>query len=152
MGNRSFRCRSKLSPGASKGASEADSTTFVLSRVACNLLHYLHHMIPVLSPSGCHARTFPFPSHSRLATSVADPIIMSPKSRLSPPYGPIDWASEALAVLVVVEPVPVLVLVEVVELEVAAAVAGREESFASVYNHCLLVNFFSSNRTWGLEQ
>lgn len=48
---------------------------------------------------------------------------------LSPPYGSFVWASEAFALLLVVE----LVLVEVAELEVAAAVAGREESFASVY-------------------
>lgn len=47
---------------------------------------------------------------------------------LSPPYGSFVWASEAFALLLVVE----LVLVEVAELEVAAAVAGREESFASV--------------------
>lgn len=75
------------------------------------------------------------PPQRRHATSVADPIIISPTSILRPPYGTIVWASEALAVLVVVLLVLVLVPVEVVELEVAAAVAGREESFASVYDH-----------------
>ena len=84
---------------------------------------------------------FPFSLHRRLTTSVADPIAISPTSKLSPPYGSMLWASEALAVLGVVEPMVVLVLVEVPvevdELEVAAAVAGREESFASVYHHDL---------------
>lgn len=77
---------------------------------------------------------------------------MSPTSILSPPYGSIVWASEALAVLVAVEPVLVLVPVEVAGFEVAAAVAGREESFASVYHHDLLVSVFCLNRTWSLDQ
>ena len=70
---------------------------------------------------------------------------------LRPPYGLIVWASEALAVLVVVL-VPVLVPVEVVELEleVAAAVAGREESFASVCHNEWMVSLFHVDRTWGL--
>ena len=47
-----------------------------------------------------------------------------------------------LALLVVGEgeAVPVPVPVEVAELEVGAAVAGREESFASAYNYDILVN------------
>ena len=68
----------------------------------------------------------------------------------SPPCGSIVWASEALAVLVVVGPVPVLVPVEVAELEVGAAVAGREESFASVYNHEFMVSDFCLH--WSLEE
>ena len=61
------------------------------------------------------------------------------------------WASEALAVLVVVLLVLVLVPVEVVELEVAAAVAGREESFASVYEPGIDGQFlFHVDDTWGL--
>jgi len=72
------------------------------------------------------------PPHRRLATIVADPTIISPTSMLSPQYGLTVWAPEALVVLVVVEPVAVLVPVEVAELEVGAAVAGKEESFASV--------------------
>lgn len=69
---------------------------------------------------------------------------MSPTSMLSPPYGSIAWASEALAVLLVVDVVlgPVLVPVEVAELDVAAAVAGREESFASVYERDFSVSLF----------
>ena len=58
-------------------------------------------------------------------------------------YGSIVWASEGLAVPV---PVPVLVPVEVeveeAKLEVAAAVAGRDESFASVYSHGFMVSLF----------
>lgn len=58
------------------------------------------------------------------------------------PYCSIVWAAEALAVLVtVLVLVLVLVPVRVVELEVAAAVAGREESFASVYDHEKMVSF-----------
>ena len=63
------------------------------------------------------------------------------------------WASEALAVLVVVLLVLVLVPVEVVELEVAAAVAGREESFASVYEPGIDGQFmFHVDRTWSFER
>ena len=51
--------------------------------------------------------------------------------------------------LVVVGPVPVLVPVEVAELEVGAAVAGREESFASVYNHEFMVSDFCLH--WSVE-
>lgn len=66
---------------------------------------------------------------------------------LSPPRGSIVRASEALAVLVVVEPVPVLVPVEVAELEVGVAVVGRDESFASVYNHKFMVSDFCLYRS-----
>ena len=59
---------------------------------------------------------------------------------LRPPYGSMFRASEALAVLVTVL-VLVVVPVEEVEPEVAAAVAGREESFASVYDHVEMVSF-----------
>ena len=66
-----------------------------------------------------------------------------------PPYGTIIWACEALAVLVVVLLVLVLVPVEVVELEVAAAVAGREESFASVYDHEKMISFVPRRKYLG---
>ena len=77
---------------------------------------------------------FPFPTQRKFAISVADAMIVSPMSMLSPPYGSIFCACEALAVVVAGDPVPVpvLALVDVAELEVAAAVAGRDESFASV--------------------
>ena len=42
--------------------------------------------------------------------------------------------------LVVEGAVPVLLPVELAELEVAAAVAGREESFASVYKHNIMIS------------
>ena len=67
---------------------------------------------------------------------------------LSVPYGSIVWASEALAVLVVVDAVPV----DVAELEVAAAVAGREESFASVCNHDTMVSAFRSYQSQCVER
>ena len=70
----------------------------------------------------------PFPPHRRLATSVADAIIRSPTSEPSPPYELTVWASD-LAVLVAVI---VVVGVAVTACEVTAAVAGRDESFASV--------------------
>jgi len=89
-------------------------------------------MIPVLYAVGIEAMNSFSTPHRRLATIVADPIIISPTRKLNPPYGLTVWAPEALVVLVVVEPVPVLVPVEVAELEVGAAVAGKEESFASV--------------------
>ena len=81
-----------------------------------------------------------FAPHMKLATKLTDPIIMIPTSMVSPPYGSIAWASEALAVLVVEEVVLVLPPVEVAELEVAAAVVGREESFASVYDFDISVS------------
>lgn len=90
---------------------------------------------------------FPFPSsHMRLATHVTVPIIIIPTSIVKPPYGLIVWASEAFAVLVGLEEVPVDVPVEVAELEVAAAVAGTEESFASVCNQNIVVSPFYSYR------
>lgn len=86
--------------------------------------------------------------HMRLAINDTDPITMIPTSTVSPPYGSTICACEVLAVLVVGEgevvpvlvPVLVPVPVEVTELEVAAAVAGREESFASVCNHDILIS------------
>lgn len=57
-------------------------------------------------------------------------------------------ASEALGVLVVV--VAVLLPVDMAEAEVAAAVAGREESFASVYSHISFVSIFFLHKTLGL--
>ena len=72
---------------------------------------------------------FPFLPHSRLATVVTDATIRSPTSEVSPPYELTVWASD-LAVLVAVV---VVVGVAATDCEVAAAVAGREESFASVY-------------------
>lgn len=97
-------------------------------------------MIPVLYAVGIEAMNSFSTPHRRLATIVADPIIISPTRKLNPPYGLTVWAPEALVVLVVEEPVPVLVPVEVAELEVGAAVAGKEESFASVYNHGFMVS------------
>lgn len=78
----------------------------------------------------------------RLATNVTVPTIIIPTSIVNPPYGLIVCASEAFAVLVGLEEVPVDVPVEVAELEVAAAVAGREESIASVYNQNIVVSTF----------
>lgn len=40
--------------------------------------------------------------------------------------------------------------VEVAELEVAAAVAGREESFTSVCSRGIFVSGFSSDSTWSI--
>ncbi len=94
----------------------------------------------MLNAVGIEAAYSSSPPHRRLATIVADPTIISPTSMLSPQYGLTVWAPEALVVLVVVEPVAVLVPVEVAELEVGAAVAGKEESFASVYNDGLMVS------------
>ena len=90
-----------------------------------------------LRRGGFETRIFP---HIRPAANVTIPIVIIPITMLSVPYGSIVWASEALAVLVVVEAVPV----DVAELEVAAAVAGREESFASVCNHDTMVSAFRS--------
>ena len=71
--------------------------------------------------------------YMRLAANDADPITVSATSMVSPLYESRVWACEALAVLEPVEAVPVLLLL--VEPVAAAAVAGREESFASVYTH-----------------
>ena len=88
---------------------------------------------PGPSPVGYWTCNFPLFHHIRPATNGTVPIIIIATSVINPPYGSMFRASEALAVLVVEEAVPVLVPVEVAELEVAAAVAGTEESFASVY-------------------
>ena len=85
----------------------------------------------------------------RLATNDTDPITMIPTSTVSPPYGSTIRPSDALAVLLVGEGEAVPVPVEVAELEVAAAVAGREESFASACYHDIMVNVFLSIRVLG---
>lgn len=70
--------------------------------------------------------------HRTLTANVTEATTRKPRSELSPLYEMTVWASEALAVLVVVV---VAVLVPLlIEVDVAAAVAGREESFASVYD------------------
>lgn len=88
-----------------------------------------------------------FPSHMRLATNVTVPITIIPTSIVSPPYGLVVWASEAFAVLVGLEEVPVDMPVELDEPEVAAAVAGREESFASACRWNIEVSACCSHRT-----
>ena len=76
---------------------------------------------------------------------------MDPTSALDPPSNLKLWPSEALAVLValvvLVVVVAVLLPVDMAEPELAAAVAGREESFASVYSHRSLVSHFSLHKT-----
>ena len=67
--------------------------------------------------------------HMWLAKNVTVPIIMTPASRVSLLYGLYVWASAAWALPVAVA-----------ELEVAAAVAGREESFASAYGENIMVS------------
>lgn len=79
----------------------------------------------------------------KLATNVTVPTIIIPTSIVIPLYGPIVWASEAFAVLVDMP-------VEVAELEVAAAVAGTEESFASVCNQSIVVSPFYSYQIWNV--
>ena len=59
---------------------------------------------------------------------------MAPATMVSVPYGLCVWASALAGV----------VPVAAAELEVGAAVAGREESFASVYRQNLLVSAFCS--------
>ena len=97
----------------------------------------------------------------RLAINDTDPITMIPTSTVSPPYGSTICACEVLAVLVVGEGEVVPVPVEVAELEVAAAVAGREESFASVCYHDISISVLSFilvlgrvtiTREWTLSQ
>ena len=73
---------------------------------------------------------------------------MDRRSVLSPLSDLMVWPCEALGVLVVV--VAVLLPVDMAEDEVAAAVAGREESFASVYSHMSFVSIFFIHNTLGL--
>ena len=116
-----------------------------------HISYYLHRKAQVLRPLGLATALLIFPPYMKLAIELTDPTIMIPRSMVSPPYGSIAWASEILAVLVVEEVVLVLLPVEVAELEVAAAVAGREESFASVYNHDIMVSVFCGDRTYSFE-
>ena len=82
------------------------------------------------------AITRPYLSHMKLVIHATNPIITIPTTTDSSLCGSSTHAADFVVEVAVEEEGPTLVVVVLVEaagLEVAAAVAGREESFASVW-------------------